>query len=114
MTEEAGLRYVRFGAGDRTSFGVVLGEVIEEIAGSWTEGGRTGRTFPLTDVTLETPVDPNEVFNIIAVDGQFDGLPLPAHPRMHHKLPTALTTNGRPIELPPEVTAVRHGGGLVV
>jgi 2-keto-4-pentenoate hydratase/2-oxohepta-3-ene-1,7-dioic acid hydratase in catechol pathway len=39
---------------------------------------------------------------------------VPAHPRLHHKLPTALTTNGHAIELPPEVRSVRHGGGLVV
>src|SRR5215471_7776516 len=105
MTEDTPLRYVRFRANDRVSFGVVLGDVIEEIAGSWSEGGRTGRTFPVADVTLETPVDPNEVFNVIAVDGQFAGPPLPAHPRLHHKLPTALVTNGHAIELPPEVAS---------
>src|SRR4051812_48449913 len=114
MTDHASLRYVRFRTADRTAPGVLLGDTIEEIAGSLFEGGRTGRTFALPDVTLEPPLDSETAYNLIAVDGQFNGPPLPLHPRLHHKLPTALTTSGRAIELPPEVTSVRHGGCLVV
>jgi 2-keto-4-pentenoate hydratase/2-oxohepta-3-ene-1,7-dioic acid hydratase in catechol pathway len=55
-------KYVRYQAGNTTSYGILEGDTIRELQGSIFENAKpTGRTRTLADVKLLAPVEPRKV-----------------------------------------------------
>jgi len=111
--------YVRFAADGAEHYGILEGEVVEQLSGDYfSEPERTGERFPLADVELLLPLDPARVSKILgtAVNTRRPGLELPpnAHPRWFAKFPSSLNPTGGGVMLPPEAGNLNYEGELVV
>ncbi|HTI80446.1 MAG TPA: DUF2437 domain-containing protein, partial [Acetobacteraceae bacterium] len=57
------MRWIRFTAGGRTSYGSLNGDTVSEITGEpWGTHSATGKTYKMADVTLEVPVIPRTFY----------------------------------------------------
>ena len=57
------MRWIRFTANGRTSYGSLANDTITEMTGEpWTNPTPTGKTYKLADVTLEVPVIPRTFY----------------------------------------------------
>ena len=56
------MRWIRFTANNRTSYGSLAGDTVTEVSGEpWANPNPTGKTHKLADVTLEVPVIPQHI-----------------------------------------------------
>jgi 2-keto-4-pentenoate hydratase/2-oxohepta-3-ene-1,7-dioic acid hydratase in catechol pathway len=102
--------WCRFQSGDAISFGVVEGERIEEVSGSpFGKWDYSGRTFAVTDVTLDVPVIPGNFYAIgsnyashVEERGKVRGTGAKYYdvPRVGYRANSALLPNGRDIVKP--------------
>jgi 2-keto-4-pentenoate hydratase/2-oxohepta-3-ene-1,7-dioic acid hydratase in catechol pathway len=57
------MRWIRFTANNRTSYGSLAGDTVTEVSGEpWANPNPTGKTHKLADVTLEVPVIPRTFY----------------------------------------------------
>jgi 2-keto-4-pentenoate hydratase/2-oxohepta-3-ene-1,7-dioic acid hydratase in catechol pathway len=109
-------RYVRFQAGDTTSYGLLEGDQVRRIDGNlFGKWKPTDETHKLADVKLLVPTRPSKV---IALAGNYKshlaGAPEKKVPEPFFKVPSCLIATERNIVIPPGTTDVHHEGELVI
>ncbi len=112
------MRLVRFRYGDRIATGVVEGDVVRILEGTFFENPvPTGEDVPLDDVRLLAPVLPSKVVavgkNYAAHAAEFEG-EVPEEPLLFLKPSTSVTGPGDPIPLLPISHRVDYEGELAV
>ena len=110
------MRLVRFRHGERIATGVLSGEEVRVIRGTFFEDPvPTGEDVPLDDVRLLAPVLPSK---IVAVARNYPehaaelGNPLPERPMLFFKPATSVIGPGDPIPIPEGTTRVDHEAEL--
>ena len=110
------MRLVRFRHGERIATGVLSGEEVRVIRGTFFEDPvPTGEDVPLGDVRLLAPVLPSK---IVAVARNYPehaaelGNPLPERPMLFFKPATSVIGPGDPIPIPEGTTRVDHEAEL--
>ena len=112
------MRLVRFRFGDRIATGVVEGDAVRALAGTFFENPvPSGEEIPLDDVRLLAPVLPSKVVclgkNYAAHAAEFGG-EVPEEPLVFLKPSTSVSGPGDPIPLPPISNRVDYEGELAV
>jgi 2-keto-4-pentenoate hydratase/2-oxohepta-3-ene-1,7-dioic acid hydratase in catechol pathway len=112
------MRLVRFRFGDRIATGVVEGEAVRALAGTFFENPvPSGEEIPLDDVRLLAPILPSKVLclgkNYAAHAAEFGG-EVPEEPLVFLKPSTSVSGPGDPIPLPPISNRVDYEGELAV
>jgi 2-keto-4-pentenoate hydratase/2-oxohepta-3-ene-1,7-dioic acid hydratase in catechol pathway len=110
------MRLVRFRAGDRIATGVVEGEIVRPLRGTFFEEPLpTGEEIPLDSVRLLAPVLPSKLVCVArnyAEHAKEMGNPVPEHPVLFFKPATSVIGPGDPIPLPPGAGRVDHEAEL--
>jgi 2-keto-4-pentenoate hydratase/2-oxohepta-3-ene-1,7-dioic acid hydratase in catechol pathway len=112
------MRLVRFRFGDRIATGVVEGDAVRALAGTFFENPvPSGEEIPLDDVRLLAPILPSKVVclgrNYAAHAAEFGG-EVPEEPVVFLKPSTSVSGPGDPIPLPPISNRVDYEGELAV
>jgi 2-keto-4-pentenoate hydratase/2-oxohepta-3-ene-1,7-dioic acid hydratase in catechol pathway len=112
------MRLVRFRFGDRIATGVVEGDAVRALAGTFFENPvPSGEEIPLDDVRLLAPILPSKVVclgkNYAAHAAEFGG-EVPEEPLLFLKPSTSVSGPGDPIPLPPISNRVDYEGELAV
>jgi 2-keto-4-pentenoate hydratase/2-oxohepta-3-ene-1,7-dioic acid hydratase in catechol pathway len=112
------MRLVRFRFGDRIATGVVEGDAVRALAGTFFENPvPSGEEIPLDDVRLLAPILPSKVVclgkNYAAHAAEF-GSEVPEEPLVFLKPSTSVSGPGDPIPLPPISNRVDYEGELAV
>jgi 2-keto-4-pentenoate hydratase/2-oxohepta-3-ene-1,7-dioic acid hydratase in catechol pathway len=112
------MRLVRFRFGDRIATGVVEGDAVRALAGTFFENPvPSGEDIPLDDVRLLAPILPSKVVclgkNYAAHAAEFGG-EVPEEPLVFLKPSTSVSGPGDPIPLPPISNRVDYEGELAV
>jgi 2-keto-4-pentenoate hydratase/2-oxohepta-3-ene-1,7-dioic acid hydratase in catechol pathway len=112
------MRLVRFRFGDRIVTGVVEGDAVRALAGTFFENPvPSGEEIPLDDVRLLAPILPSKVVclgkNYAAHAAEFGG-EVPEEPLVFLKPSTSVSGPGDPIPLPPISNRVDYEGELAV
>jgi 2-keto-4-pentenoate hydratase/2-oxohepta-3-ene-1,7-dioic acid hydratase in catechol pathway len=112
------MRLVRFRFGDRIATGVVEGEAVRALAGTFFQNPvPSGEEIPLDDVRLLAPILPSKVVclgkNYPAHAAEFGG-EVPEEPLVFLKPSTSVSGPGDPIPLPPISNRVDYEGELAV
>jgi 2-keto-4-pentenoate hydratase/2-oxohepta-3-ene-1,7-dioic acid hydratase in catechol pathway len=112
------MRLVRFRFGDRIATGVVDGDAVRALAGTFFENPvPSGEEIPLDDVRLLAPILPSKVVclgkNYAAHAAEFGG-EVPEEPLVFLKPSTSVSGPGDPIPLPPISNRVDYEGELAV
>jgi len=108
--------FVRFGQGERISYGLVQGNVVRPIQGDlFGDHELLSETIPLSSVRLLAPVNPSKV---IAVGLNYqshlgDREPAP-YPGLFAKYPTSLVGPDDPIVRPPDSNNLHYEGEMVI
>jgi 2-keto-4-pentenoate hydratase/2-oxohepta-3-ene-1,7-dioic acid hydratase in catechol pathway len=110
------IKYVRYTASGKPSFGILEGETIHELRGDIFHGAeRTGNSLRLADVKLLAPCEPSKVIaiglNYKSHLGQRTANP---YPGVFAKLPTCIIATGEKIIFPPGAKNVHYEAELVV
>jgi 2-keto-4-pentenoate hydratase/2-oxohepta-3-ene-1,7-dioic acid hydratase in catechol pathway len=110
------MRLVRFRFGDRIATGVVEGDAVRALAGTFFENPvPSGEEIPLDDVRLLAPILPSKVVclgkNYAAHAAEFGG-EVPEEPLVFLKPSTSVSGPGDPIALPPISNRVDYEGEL--
>ena len=95
-------KYTRYRTGSASSYGILDGESIREIAGDLF-GGRseTGATHRLADVKLLYPCQPTKILCVgLNYKSHLGGRPQPSQPEIFYKPLSALQDPGGPIAIP--------------
>src|SRR3984957_4266696 len=119
------MRWIRFTANNRTSYGSLTDDTIAEVTGEpWTNPTPTGKTHKFADVTLEVPVIPPPFYPA--------GINYPAHIRemaakrgvepvfpekadIGYRANNALVAHGQNVVIPADATEkINYEGELVV
>jgi 2-keto-4-pentenoate hydratase/2-oxohepta-3-ene-1,7-dioic acid hydratase in catechol pathway len=116
------IRYVRYSHNDAVAYGILDGDQVRELDGApWTAGAPTGAVVPTNDVLLLAPAEPSKViavgYNYISHREDMtheETRPIPEHPPLFLKLPTALTGPDTDIVYPADATDLHYEGELVV
>ena len=110
------MRLVRFRAGDRIATGVLEGEVVRPLRGTFFEEPLpTGEEIPLDSVRLLAPVLPSKLVCIArnyVEHAKEMGNPVPESPVLFFKPATSVIGPGDPIPLPPGAGRVDHEAEL--
>jgi 2-keto-4-pentenoate hydratase/2-oxohepta-3-ene-1,7-dioic acid hydratase in catechol pathway len=112
------MRLVRFRFGDRIATGVVEGDAVRALAGTFFENPvPSGEEIPLDDVRLLAPILPSKVVclgkNYAAHAAEFGG-EVPEEPLIFLKPSTSVSGPGDPIPLPRISDRVDYEGELAV
>jgi 2-keto-4-pentenoate hydratase/2-oxohepta-3-ene-1,7-dioic acid hydratase in catechol pathway len=112
------MRLVRFRFGDRIATGVVEGDAVRALAGTFFENPvPSGEEIPLDDVRLLAPILPSKVVclgkNYAAHAAEF-GSEVPEEPLIFLKPSTSVSGPGDPIPLPRISNRVDYEGELAV
>lgn len=112
------MRLVRFRFGDLIATGVVEGDAVRALAGTFFENPvPSGEEIPLDDVRLLAPILPSKVVclgkNYAAHAAEF-GSEVPEEPLVFLKPSTSVSGPGDPIPLPPISNRVDYEGELAV
>ncbi|HVH52644.1 MAG TPA: fumarylacetoacetate hydrolase family protein, partial [Actinomycetota bacterium] len=112
------MRLVRFRFGDRIATGVVEGEAVRALAGTFFENPvPSGEEIPLDDVRLLAPILPSKVVclgkNYASHAAEFGG-EVPEEPLVFLKPSTSVSGPGDPIPLPLISNRVDYEGELAV
>lgn len=113
---EVALRYVRYSDNNAIAYGVLNGEVIEELAGLPFDAPEpTGRTVAAAEARLLAPCEPSKVLAVgLNYRSHLAGRPLPDPPGIFIKLPTSIVGPDDPIVLPADADNVHFEGELVI
>jgi 2-keto-4-pentenoate hydratase/2-oxohepta-3-ene-1,7-dioic acid hydratase in catechol pathway len=112
------MRLVRFRFGERIATGVVEGDAVRALVGTFFENPvPSGEEIPLDDVRLLAPILPSKVVclgkNYAAHAAEFGG-EVPEEPLVFLKPSTSVSGPGDPIPLPPISNRVDYEGELAV
>jgi 2-keto-4-pentenoate hydratase/2-oxohepta-3-ene-1,7-dioic acid hydratase in catechol pathway len=115
-------RYVRYSHNDAIAYGILDGNQVRELDGApWAGGVPTGAVASAEDVHLLAPAEPSKViavgYNYISHREDMaheETRPIPEHPPLFLKLPTALTGPDTDIVYPADATDLHYEGELVV
>lgn len=110
------MKYVRYSHDEAISYGVLQGDLIEELAGSPFDSPKpTGRSVAAQDVRLLAPCEPSKVLAVgLNYRSHLAGRPLPDPPGIFIKLPTSIVGPEAPIVLPADAGNTHFEGELVV
>jgi 2-keto-4-pentenoate hydratase/2-oxohepta-3-ene-1,7-dioic acid hydratase in catechol pathway len=108
--------YVRYEAQGQVAYGILTGEVIEELSGDlFANPTKTGRRIKLPDVRLLAPVEPRKVIAVGLNYKSHLGNREPApYPGLFAKYPTSIVGSGANIVIPSDAKNVHYEGELVV
>jgi 2-keto-4-pentenoate hydratase/2-oxohepta-3-ene-1,7-dioic acid hydratase in catechol pathway len=109
-------KYTRYRTGSASSYGILEGQTIREIAGDLFSGhSETGAKYGLADVTLLHPCQPTKILCVgLNYKSHLGGRPQPSQPEIFYKPLSALQDPGGPIEIPRDATDLHYEGELVV
>jgi 2-keto-4-pentenoate hydratase/2-oxohepta-3-ene-1,7-dioic acid hydratase in catechol pathway len=109
-------KYVRYSLAGRAAYGILDGETVRELAGSFIEGAQpTGKTARLGDVKLLAPCEPSKVVAVgLNYRSHLGDRPAPTHPGLFAKFPTSIIGPEDSIVFPPGAEDVHYEGELVV
>jgi len=112
------MRLVRFNSGGSTSYGVLDGDSIRQIAGEpFAEINYSGETFSLADVKLLAPVEPKKIVLVglnFASHAAEIHQETPSEPLIFFKPSSAVVASGEEIVLPHQSTQVEIEAELTV
>jgi 2-keto-4-pentenoate hydratase/2-oxohepta-3-ene-1,7-dioic acid hydratase in catechol pathway len=119
MTSSNVRKYVRYTAGNETSYGLLEGDTVQQLEGDLFDNPRpTGKTYRVSEVHLGIPVDPEKVKKVFGVAGAYNNPEQPPrhtpHPRWFTKLPTCLNEHEADVDLPAHATNFNFEGELVL
>jgi 2-keto-4-pentenoate hydratase/2-oxohepta-3-ene-1,7-dioic acid hydratase in catechol pathway len=110
------MKLVRFRAGERIATGVLEGEIVRPLKGTFFEEPLpTGEELPLDDVRLLSPVIPSKLVCIARnypEHAKEMGNPVPQDPVLFFKPATSVIGPGDPIPIPPGAGRVDHEAEL--
>jgi 2-keto-4-pentenoate hydratase/2-oxohepta-3-ene-1,7-dioic acid hydratase in catechol pathway len=113
--------YTRFEHNGTTNYGTINNGIIEELnAGELSDGlfgahEPTGRQFPLGDVQLLWPCEPEKILAVgLNYKSHLGTRPAPANPEIFYKPVTCLQRAGGAIRIPAEAEDTHFEGELVV
>ncbi|HJO04208.1 MAG TPA: fumarylacetoacetate hydrolase family protein [Acidobacteriota bacterium] len=114
--QEGVQRYVRYRHLGSTAYGVVRGEVVQQLSGPpYDSPSATGVEVALADVTLLAPAEPSKVIAVgLNYLSHLGGVPPSEYPGLFAKLPTSIVGPDAAIEIPPDAGNVHYEGELVV
>ena len=109
-------RYVRYSVAGTVSYGILEGEVIRELSGNlFRSPARTGRSVPLTQVTLLAPCEPGKVIAVgLNYKSHLGERPAAAYPGLFAKMPSSIVGPGADIVYPTDAENLHYEGELVV
>jgi 2-keto-4-pentenoate hydratase/2-oxohepta-3-ene-1,7-dioic acid hydratase in catechol pathway len=109
-------RYVRYAYDGRTSYGILEGETVRELAGDLFASPRpTGRSHRLGDVRLLAPCEPRKVIAVgLNYRSHLGTRQAAAYPGLFAKYPTSIVGPGADIVMPPDATDLHYEGELVI
>lgn len=115
-------RYVRYSQDGRIAYGILDDEQVRELdAAPWHGGEPTGVVAPADDVVLLAPAEPGKViavgYNYISHREDMtheESRPIPEHPPLFLKLPSAITGPDADIVYPHDATDLHYEGELVI
>jgi len=109
-------KYIRYRTGSASSYGILDGETIREIAGDLFDGhSETGATCKLAEVTLLHPCQPTKILCVgLNYKSHLGGRPQPSQPEIFYKPLSAMQDPGGPIAIPRDATDLHYEGELVV
>jgi 2-keto-4-pentenoate hydratase/2-oxohepta-3-ene-1,7-dioic acid hydratase in catechol pathway len=109
-------RYVRYLQAGQSRFGMLRDDSVLELDGNFLTGGSpTGRTAPLSEVSLLAPVVPLKVLAVgLNYRSHLGARPAPAEPGIFPKLSSSIIGTGDEIVFPPGAEDVHYEGELVV
>jgi 2-keto-4-pentenoate hydratase/2-oxohepta-3-ene-1,7-dioic acid hydratase in catechol pathway len=114
--QEGVTKYVRYSHEGRTSYGILEGGTIRELAGDlFSSPRKTGKTVSLADVVLLVPCEPSKVIAVgLNYKSHLGERPEPEYPGLFAKFPTSLAAHGEDIVIPPGSDNIHYEGELVV
>jgi 2-keto-4-pentenoate hydratase/2-oxohepta-3-ene-1,7-dioic acid hydratase in catechol pathway len=109
-------RYVRYEANGQIAYGILTGDVIEELSGDiLANPAKTGRRITLPDARLLAPIEPRKVIAVGLNYKSHLGNRQPApYPGLFAKYPTSIVGPGANIVIPSDAKNVHYEGELVV
>jgi 2-keto-4-pentenoate hydratase/2-oxohepta-3-ene-1,7-dioic acid hydratase in catechol pathway len=109
-------RYVRFQAGSKIAYGVLDGDTVRELPGSYLKYDKPkGATHPLSKVTLLAPVDPPKVLAVgLNYKSHIGNRKPPENPELFFKPTTCLQHPGGEIVIPKDSKNTHYEGELVI
>ncbi len=115
-------KYVRYAHNDAVAYGILDGDRVRELDGApWHGGTATSEVISIDDVVLLAPAEPSKViavgYNYISHREDMtheESRPIPEHPPLFLKLPTALTGPDTDIVYPADATDLHFEGELVI
>jgi len=107
---------VRFRSGSKTAYGILDGETVRELAGSYLQSDKPkGPTHPLSKVTLLAPVDPPKVLAVgLNYKSHLGSRTPPANPELFFKPTTCIQDPGGEIIIPKDSKNTHYEGELVI
>jgi 2-keto-4-pentenoate hydratase/2-oxohepta-3-ene-1,7-dioic acid hydratase in catechol pathway len=109
-------KYVRYESGGRTSYGLLEGETIRELAGDLFRSPKpTGRTLRVDTVKLLAPCEPGKVIAVgLNYKSHLGERPSAAYPGLFAKLPSSIVGTNAEIVFPQGASNVHFEGEMVV
>ncbi len=109
-------RYVRFQAGSKVAYGVLDGDTVRELPGSYLRYDKPkGATHPLSKVTLLAPVDPPKILAVgLNYKSHIGNRKPPENPELFYKPTTCLQNPGGEIVIPKDSKNTHYEGELVI
>ena len=109
-------RYVRFQVGTKIAYGVLDGETIRELPGSYLKFDKPkGGTYPLSKVTLLAPVEPPKVLAVgLNYKSHLGSRTPPTNPELFFKPTTCIQDPTGSIVIPPDSKNTHYEGELVL
>lgn len=112
----AAARYVRFQAGSKTAYGVLEGDAVHELTGSYLHGAKKkGAKHPLSSVMLLAPVEPPKILAVgLNYKSHLGSRTPPTKPELFFKPNTCLQKPGGDIVIPTASKNTHYEGELVL
>ncbi len=109
-------KYVRYSEAGSVSYGILEGDVIQELEGSpFAEARPTGRTLRLSMVSLLAPCEPSKVIAVgLNYQSHLGDRPAAEYPGLFAKLPTSIIGSGHNIIVPPDSRNLHFEGEMVI
>lgn len=115
-------KYVRYAYDDKAAYGVLDGDQVRDLDGApWNGGKPTGMARHADDVVFLAPAEPGKViavgYNYVSHREDMtheESRPIPEHPPLFLKLPTAITGPDTDIIYPDDATDLHYEGELVL
>lgn len=112
----AASRYVRFQAGSKIAYGLLDGETVRELPGSYLKFDKPkGASYPLSKVTLLAPVEPPKVLAVgLNYKSHLGSRTPPTNPELFFKPTTCVQNPNGNIVIPPDSKNTHYEGELVL